>query len=147
MRTPEYSTQFRRDVRRAEKRGKDMSKLKKLLSSLIAGEALPPKYKGHPLKQNWLGYRDAHIEPDWVLIYALAEDSGGPIVRFERTGTHTDLFDLPNPRIELYLLSFLTVLTSVLWKTTISDYYIIIDLKALLLNYIGRNFALSALNN
>lgn len=93
MRTPEYSTQFRRDVKRAAKRGKDMDKLKGLLSLLIAGEPLPPRYKDHPLKQNWLGYRDAHIEPDWVLIYALVEGAEGPIVRFERTGTHTDLFD------------------------------------------------------
>jgi mRNA interferase YafQ len=93
MRTPEYSTQFRRDVKRAAKRGKDMDKLKDLLSLLIAAEPLPPRYKDHPLKQNWLGYRDAHIEPDWVLIYALVEGADGPIVRFERTGTHADLFD------------------------------------------------------
>ncbi len=93
MRTPEYSTQFRRDVKRAAKRGKDMDKLKDLLSLLIAGESLPPRYKDHPLKQNWLGYRDAHVEPDWVLIYALVEGADGPVVRFERTGTHPDLFD------------------------------------------------------
>jgi mRNA interferase YafQ len=97
MRIPEYSTQFRRDVKRAAKRGKDpgedTDKLKDLLSLLIADGPLPPGYKDHPLKQNWLGYRDAHIEPDWVLIYALVEGADGPIVRFERTGTHTDLFD------------------------------------------------------
>jgi mRNA interferase YafQ len=80
-------------VKRAAKRGKDMDKLKDLLSLLIAGELLPPRYKNHPLKQDWSGYRDAHIEPDWVLIYALVEGADGPIVRFERTGTHTDLFD------------------------------------------------------
>jgi mRNA interferase YafQ len=93
MRTPEYSTQFRRDVKRAEKRGKDMGKLKTLLALLIAGDQLPERYKDHPLKMNWVGYRDAHIEPDWVLIYALIESDDGAIVRFERTGAHTDLFD------------------------------------------------------
>jgi len=89
MRSPEYSTQFRRDVKRAEKRGKDMSKLKDLLNLLISGEPLSPRYKDHPLKQSWQGYRDAHIEPDWLLIYFIDET----IVRFERTGTHSDLFD------------------------------------------------------
>jgi len=45
-------------------------------------------YLDHPLKGNWRGFRDAHIEPDWVLIYKI----DGNIVRFERTGRHTDLF-------------------------------------------------------
>jgi mRNA interferase YafQ len=89
MRTPEYSTQFRRDVKRMEKRGKDMGKLKELLALLIAGESLPPRYRDHPLKQNWSGFCDAHIERDWLLIYFANEE----VVRFERTGTHTDLFD------------------------------------------------------
>jgi mRNA interferase YafQ len=93
MRIPEYSTQFRRDVKRAEKRGRDMHKLKELLRLLIDGEPLPPRYKDHLLKQNWQGYRDAHIEPDWLLIYALFESADGPVVRFERTGTHSDLFE------------------------------------------------------
>ena len=86
MRTPEYSTQFRRDVKRAGKRGKDMGKLKTLLALLIAGDPLPARYKDHPLKLNWTGYRNAHVEPDWVLIYALIESDNGAIVRFERTG-------------------------------------------------------------
>jgi len=47
------------------------------------------KYKDHPLKHNWAGYRDAHVEPDWVLIYAPADAN----VHFERTGTHEELFD------------------------------------------------------
>jgi len=93
MRIPEYSTQFRRDVKRAEKRGRDMSKLKELLRLLINGDPLRAQYKDHPLKQNWQGFRDAHIEPDWLLIYALLESADGPVVRFERTGTHSDLFD------------------------------------------------------
>ena len=61
MRTPEYAAQFRRDVKRAEKRGKNLNKLKELLSKLISGDSLSPHYKDHPLKQNWQGYRDAHI--------------------------------------------------------------------------------------
>jgi mRNA interferase YafQ len=89
MRAPSYSTQFSRDVKRLQKRRKDLGKLKTLIAMLLAEETLPAKYKDHPLKHNWAGYRDAHVEPDWVLIYAISE--GG--VRFERTGTHEELFD------------------------------------------------------
>ncbi len=89
MRQPVYSGQFKRDVKRTEKRGKDMGGLKTLIRLLIAGESLPPRYKDHPLKGRRASFRDAHIEPDWLLIYKVA----GDVVRFERTGTHSDLFD------------------------------------------------------
>jgi len=89
MRIPEYSTQFHRDVKRVQKRGKNMAKLKEVLFILIADQTLPPRFKDHPLKNNWSGYRDAHIEPDWLLIYRIEAE----VVRFERTGTHSDLFD------------------------------------------------------
>jgi mRNA interferase YafQ len=89
MRKPDYSGQFKRDVKQSQKRGKDMDKLKVLLSLLIDGKPLPATYLDHPLKGGWRGIRDAHIEPDWLLIYKIARD----VVRFERTGRHTDLFD------------------------------------------------------
>lgn len=89
MRQPDYSGQFKRDVRQSKKRRKDMSKLKTLLGLLIAGDPLPTIYLDHPLKGAWKGFRDAHIEPDWILIYKIT----GNVVRFERTGRHTDLFD------------------------------------------------------
>lgn len=89
MRQPDYSGQFKRDVKQAQKRGKDMDKLKTLLGLLIEGKPLPASYLGHPLKGGWRGFRDAHIEPDWLLIYKIA----GDMVRFERTGRHSDLFD------------------------------------------------------
>jgi len=89
MRLAEYSGQFRRDVKQAQKRGKDMGKLKALLTLLIESETLPSVYLDHPLKGQWSGFRDAHIEPDWLLIYKICGDR----VRFERTGRHTDLFE------------------------------------------------------
>lgn len=89
MRQPDYSGQFRRDVKQSQKRGKDIAKLKTLLELLIEGEPLPTIYLDHPLKGDWRGYRDAHIEPDWLLIYKIT----GDLVRFERTGRHTDLFN------------------------------------------------------
>ncbi|MEO5331195.1 MAG: type II toxin-antitoxin system YafQ family toxin [Magnetococcus sp. YQC-5] len=89
MRLPSYSGQFKRDVKAVERRGHDMAKLRTLLSLLIAGEPLPRDYRDHPLKGDWEGYRDAHIESDWLLIYKASATA----VHFERTGTHTDLFD------------------------------------------------------
>ena len=89
MRNPSYSGQFQRDVKRLQKRGKDIEKLKSLIELLLAGGPLPPRYKDHPLRHNWSGYRDAHVDPDWVLIYAATEER----VHFERTGTHEELFE------------------------------------------------------
>lgn len=64
MRRPAYSGQFKRDVKLARKRGKDLGKLKALLQLLIDAETLPAVYLDHPLRGNWRGYRDAHIEPE-----------------------------------------------------------------------------------
>ncbi|MDC9613743.1 type II toxin-antitoxin system YafQ family toxin [Xenorhabdus khoisanae] len=85
----EYSSQFQRDVKKAQKRHKDIDKLKELMKLLINDELpLPEIYKDHRLQGDYKGYRDAHIEPDWVLIYKITDD----LIRFERTGTHSDLF-------------------------------------------------------
>ncbi len=89
MLTPIRSGQFKRDVKRAGKRGKDMSKLRALLQILIEEQPLPERYRDHPLKGQWSGYRDAHIEPDWLLLYRVEGDE----LQLIRTGTHADLFD------------------------------------------------------
>ncbi len=65
MRTPISGTQFRRDVKLAQKRGKDMAKLREVILLLIEGNPLPVHYKDHPLGGEWRHYRDCHIEPDW----------------------------------------------------------------------------------
>ena len=88
MRTPILGTQFQRDVKLAQKRGKDMGKLRALLELLIAGEALPPRFRDHPLVGEWRHCRDCHIEPDWLLIYKI----DGEDLHLVRTGTHSDLF-------------------------------------------------------
>ncbi|MBY0574995.1 MAG: type II toxin-antitoxin system YafQ family toxin [Gallionellaceae bacterium] len=88
MKEPIYSGIFKRDVKRAEKRGKDMSALRTVLRLLLAGEIIPATYKDHPLKGNWKHYRDLHIEPDWLLIYK-TDDANVWLVR---TGTHADIF-------------------------------------------------------
>jgi len=90
VRTFSRASQFKRDVKLADRRGKDLTKLKATIDLLIEGAALPPEFKDHPLRGNFAGSRDCHIEPDWILIYTLTENNSH--VRFERTGTHSDLF-------------------------------------------------------
>ena len=89
MLVPRISAQFKRDVRKAEKRGKDMTKLRAILSLLIEEMPLPEQCRDHPLKGEWTGYRDAHIEPDWLLVYRISGDE----VELVRTGTHADIFE------------------------------------------------------
>jgi len=82
------SAQFRRDVKVAQRRGKDLSKLRELILLLAEGQPLPPRYKDHPLSGDWKHYRDCHIESDWLLIYKIEGDD----LYLVRTGTHSDLF-------------------------------------------------------
>ena len=88
MLTPRRSSQFKRDVKRVQKRGKDMAKLRTLIGMLIDRVSLPETYQDHPLRGNWSGYRDAHIEPDWLLLYRVMSDE----LQLARTGSHADLF-------------------------------------------------------
>ena len=62
------TSRFEQDVKRMQKRGKDMTKLREAIRLLMAGDPLPASYRDHPLGGDWKGYRDCHIEPDWVLI-------------------------------------------------------------------------------
>jgi len=71
-----------------QKRGKDLAKIKIVIDLLLAEEPLPLKNRDHQLGGNWIGRRDCHIEPDWILIYKPTEDE----ILLERTGTHADLF-------------------------------------------------------
>jgi mRNA interferase YafQ len=80
--------QFRRDVKLAEKRGKNMAKLREVILLLIEGAPLPARYRDHSLGGDWKHYRDCHIEPDWLLIYKIVGDD----LHLVRTGTHSDLF-------------------------------------------------------
>jgi mRNA interferase YafQ len=80
--------QFKKDIKRMRKRGKDLEKIKAVIDLLVAEEPLPPKNRDHKLGGNWIGRRDCHIEPDWILIYKLTEGE----LLLERIGTHSDLF-------------------------------------------------------
>jgi mRNA interferase YafQ len=82
---------MKRDVKRMNKRGKDMSKLIAALDLLASGNPMPASYSDHPLKGDMKGYRECHIEGDWLLIYQIIEDR--LILSASSTGTHVDLFD------------------------------------------------------
>jgi len=82
------TTQFKKDVKRQRKRGKDLGKRKSVIELLVSDEELPESLRDHALGGNWKGWRDCHVEPDWVLIYKpLSEE-----LILGRTGSHSDLF-------------------------------------------------------
>lgn len=89
MKTPVYTRQFERDVKKATKCRKNLEKLKMIARSLIGGEKLDPLHRDHQITGDYAGHRECHIEADWLLIYKLEKDR----VIFERTGTHSDLFE------------------------------------------------------
>lgn len=74
----------------AKKRGYNLSLLSVVVDMLVAGKPLPEKYKDHNLSGNYVGCRECHITPDWLLIYEVEEDE--LILYLTRTGTHSDLF-------------------------------------------------------
>jgi mRNA interferase YafQ len=82
------TTKFERDCKRMVKRNKDMDKLRKIMLLLQNEQSLDPKHNDHPLTGEFKDSRDCHIEPDWVLIYRVSGDT----ICFERTGSHSDLF-------------------------------------------------------
>lgn len=86
----EYTTQFKRDLKLAKKRKKNMASLQEVMKKIECEEKLNPKLKDHILTGNWKAHRELHIEPDWLLIYKLILEE--KVVVFVRTGTHSDLF-------------------------------------------------------
>lgn len=91
MLQPVFTTSFQKDVKRIEKRGYDMEKLKEVIKLILLNQRpLPPKYKDHPLRGKWQTKWELHIEPDWLLIYQIS----GEQCFFARTGTHADFFSL-----------------------------------------------------
>jgi mRNA interferase YafQ len=87
--TPSRSGRFKKDYKLIKRRGKDVSKIIAVMRRLAEEEELEPKHRDHALVGNYAGSRECHVEPDWLLIYAVGDDW----IRFERTGTHADLFD------------------------------------------------------
>ena len=85
------TTKFRKDYKRMKKQGKDLTLLQKVIDDLLAEQILDEKYRDHALTGSYLGFRECHIQPNWLLIYAV--DHGQLVLTASRTGTHSDLFD------------------------------------------------------
>jgi mRNA interferase YafQ len=88
MKTIRRTSQFKQDVKRMQQRGKDLERLKRVLETLMKEGKLAQKYRDHVLVGQYKGTRECHIEPDWLLIYELAESE----IVLIRTGSHSDLF-------------------------------------------------------
>ena len=82
------TSQFRKDYKRAIKRGKDIAKLDDIIRKLATGEPLDIRHRDHALVGNWASFRECHIEPDWLLIYRIESDV--LVLTLARTGTHGD---------------------------------------------------------
>ena len=85
-----WTSQYKKDVKRAKKRNYNMEELYDIVSKLARNEPLDEKLHDHALNGNWAGHRELHIRPDWLLIYQKKNDL--LILELTRTGTHADLF-------------------------------------------------------
>ena len=88
--TIKYTTAFKKDFKRAIKRGQKIELLEKVVDFLANGETLPEKYRDHDLSGDWIHYRECHIQPDWLLIYRIENEL--LVLPLTRTGSHSDLF-------------------------------------------------------
>ncbi len=85
-----WTSQFKKDYKLAMKRHRDIGLLDDIVRRLAAGESLPESNRDHALTGGWLGHRECHVAPDWLLIYRMEEDL--LVLTLSRTGTHSDLF-------------------------------------------------------
>jgi mRNA interferase YafQ len=81
---------FKKGLKRAKKRGLDISLMQTVVDSLLEGKQLEDKYQDHALSGNWNGFRECHVQPDWLLIYLMEDDI--LTLTLIGTGTHSDLF-------------------------------------------------------
>ena len=84
------TTQFKKDFKLTMKRGLKIKLLEDVIAALAMGETLPEKNKDHALTGAWVGHRECHIQPDWLLVYRVEDDV--LVLTLSRTGTHSDLF-------------------------------------------------------
>ena len=84
------SNQFKKDLRLAKKRGCQMENLRDVVNILANEQKLDDKYRDHGLSGRYNGFRECHVEPDWLLIYRISQDALALFLF--RTGTHSDLF-------------------------------------------------------
>ena len=86
-----HTTQFKKDYKLAKRRNMKLQILKDVVTKLANGEQLETKYRDHALSGDWIGHRECHLLPDWLLIYRIEGDI--LVLTLTRTGTHSDLFN------------------------------------------------------
>ncbi len=84
------TSQFKKDYKRAIKRGFDIELLENTVRIIASGETLPEAYRDHSLSGRWSGHRECHVAPDWLLIYRI--ENNILVLTLSRTGSHSDLF-------------------------------------------------------
>lgn len=85
-----FQSRFKKDFKLIKKRGCDENKLWQIVELIANEQPLPPKNRDHLLSGEYVGCRECHIEPDWLLIYEIKSDE--LILILTRTGSHSDLF-------------------------------------------------------
>ncbi len=86
--TIRQAARFRRDVKRLHRQGRDLARLELVIRTLAAENPLDGRYRDHALVGNWHGFRECHLQPDWLLIYRVE----GNELQLARTGSHVELF-------------------------------------------------------
>jgi mRNA interferase YafQ len=84
------TSQFRKEYKKIKKRGLDVKELERVVDILASGNKLEERYRDHELVGNYVGFRECHIKPDWLLIYKIEYDK--LVLVLSRTGSHSDLF-------------------------------------------------------
>ena len=90
MLTIRYHNSFKKDYKKILKRHLNINDMETVMDMLANEQPLPEKYKDHALTGDWKGFRECHIQPDWLLIYKIQNDS--LILTLSRIGSHSDLF-------------------------------------------------------
>ena len=90
MRQLQVTKQFKKDYKRSKERGYNLEELERVINMLLEEDELPSEYRDHALVGKYLGHRECHIRPDWLLIYSYTGDR--LILIANRTGSHSDLF-------------------------------------------------------
>ena len=86
------TSRYSKSYKKMRKRGMDMSLLDDVVDALRNGKTLSPKYKDHALSGSYKGFRECHIKPDWLLVYAI--DKNILVLALADTGTHADIFGM-----------------------------------------------------
>lgn len=86
-----YTSTFKKKYKLMKKRGLDIQLLDNIITKLAQGKTLDEKYHDHALSGNYIGFRECHIKPDWLLLYYV--NNNILVLTLVDTGSHSDLFN------------------------------------------------------